>query len=338
VSTRHPSEFALADPRHLRHETEQALGAEARLFADPRFLARIQSELPAVLDAEATQAALWRAGFLHGFRDARQILCSNLSAAGRLASAASLHSSRLPIQFASPRGTTARPREVHGHWPKPPELRARGITGDGTPHGGCHASAGYTSGWLSGLWDGDYFAVETQCRAHGAPRCEFVAREAASWPQHSIPVLLNKIDFVALKQSIEREPTSQTSSARADAFDPAAPVIHVWGPVMVIPFCGTEESIYAVSLIGRDPGASDVRVVVIDLSGTVLDEAFGALGLECVIEAVLAWGAEPVLAGVNSLSESVVANLERHNLLVVKDIAEAIALAFQVADAQLYAI
>ena len=52
------------------------------------------------------------------------------------------------------------------------------------------------------------------------------------------------------------------------------------------------------------------------------------------MELIEAWGAEAVFAAVSPLSEAAVADLERQPLLIHKDIAEAIAAAFQLANAQ----
>jgi hypothetical protein len=117
-------------------------------------------------------------------------------------------------------------------------------------------------------------------------------------------------------------------------FDGEAAVIHIWGPVMVIPFCGPDEALQALDLIGRDPSARQVSVVVVDLSGAIIDEAFGAVALEQLAEGVEAIGAELVFAGVGELSAPVVAGLASPPLLVVKDLHAAIAAAFQVAGAQ----
>jgi hypothetical protein len=103
---------------------------------------------------------------------------------------------------------------------------------------------------------------------------------------------------------------------------------------MVIPFQGGEGALNAVELIGRDPAARDVSVVVVDLSGAVIDEAFDAIALEQLVELIEAWGAEVVFAAVSPLSEAAIADLERQPLLIQKDLAEAIAAAFQLANAQ----
>ncbi len=103
---------------------------------------------------------------------------------------------------------------------------------------------------------------------------------------------------------------------------------------MVIPFSGAEEALIALDLVGRDPAAGAVSVVVIDLSGAIVDEAFGAVALEQIVDTVEAWGAETIFAEVSALSEGVVAGLERQPLLIHKQLPQAIAAAFQIAEAQ----
>ena len=103
---------------------------------------------------------------------------------------------------------------------------------------------------------------------------------------------------------------------------------------MIISFTGGEEALEAVDLIGRDPAARDVSVVVVDLSGAVVDEGYGAVALEQVVDMIEAWGAEAVFAEVSPLAEPVVADLEHQPLMIHKDLAQAIAAAFQIAEAQ----
>jgi hypothetical protein len=195
-------------------------------------------------------------------------------------------------------------------------------------------SAGYTSGWLSGLFDADIAVLETSCAASGAAACCFVAREAQAWreaPDPEADALLAALPFEALRDAVRSEavPAEVTGG-----FDGEAAVIHIWGPVMVIPFCGPDEALQALDLIGRDASARQVSVVVVDLSGAIVDEAFGAMALEQLIEGVEALGAEIIFAGVGDLSVSVVAGLSSPPLLILKDLNAAIATAFQVASAQ----
>ena len=56
--------------------------------------------------------------------------------------------------------------------------------------------------------------------------------------------------------------------------------------------------------------------------------------LERVVDCVESWGAEAIITGVADLSAEVVSGLETERLLIRKDISEAIATAFQIADVQ----
>jgi len=53
-----------------------------------------------------------------------------------------------------------------------------------------------------------------------------------------------------------------------------------------------------------------------------------------VLDAVAGWGAEPILTGISPLSEPAVTDFEKTHLVIRKDLPEAIAAAFQIADAQ----
>ena len=74
--------------------------------------------------------------------------------------------------------------------------------------------------------------------------------------------------------------------------------------------------------------------MIVDLSGAIIDEGFGAVALEQVLDAIEGWGAEPILAGISPLSERVLDDLERTHLVIHKDLPEAIAAGFQIAELQ----
>jgi anti-anti-sigma regulatory factor len=90
----------------------------------------------------------------------------------------------------------------------------------------------------------------------------------------------------------------------------------------------------ALELIGRDPAAQDVSVVIIDLTQAILDEAFGAAALEHVVAAIEGWGAEPVLAGLSPLTERAASELAARHVITHKELASAIAAAFEIVRAQ----
>jgi hypothetical protein len=318
----------------LLFDPEALLVREPRVLLDPRFLGALHAELEDEMGSQPATVTLLQIGFLHGLRDALQAVVQLVQADddGRLAALPS----PLPTQLrAAPSSVPRGAIELHGSWPERCEASARLASLGRCAHAACAVSAGYTSGWLSGLFDADIAVLETSCAASGAVACRFVAREAEAWraaPDAGSEALLAALPFEALREALRGErPAPQQP---AGGFDGEAAVIHIWGPVMVIPFCGPDEALQALDLIGRDPSARQVSVVVVDLSGAIIDEAFGAVALEQLAEGVEAIGAELVFAGVGELSAPVVAGLASPPLLVVKDLHAAIAAALQVAGAQ----
>ncbi len=326
----------------LGMDLHATLQEEPRFLLDPRLLSALHQELFAQLGPVDARAALVQMGFLHGLRDALRVVQYGFGGSGASLSSAtgSAPSSNalLPIRFSrSPSGGGG--LLIQGVWPERHEAEAvRAVLGVRNEPA-CAVSAGFTSGWLSGIYDTDLLVFETGCRASGAEECGFEARDASQWHRSEDPAIeeaLLALPFAPLRDVVARhmaeypDPGEQPS----DGFEPGAAVVHVWGPVMVIPFSGPEESLRALALIGNDPGARQVRVVVVDLSGAIIDEGFGAAALEQILEAIEGWGAEPILAGVSPLSEPVVAGLEASHLVVSKDLPEAIALGFQVAELQ----
>ncbi len=322
----------------LGFDPQSILAREPGVLLDPRFLGALRRQLERDFGEEEAERTLLQIGFLHGLRDAQGAVGTAFAAAHEPARGPAAPA--LAIRFrprAPEHGRSA--LEVCGLWPERAEAsaqlqgRAEGEAGGAS----CYVSAGYTSGWLSGLFEADLLAVETGCSAAGEPRCRFVAREADAWRAGGdarAARLLEALPFAAFRELVRHQEPERPAPSNADAFDPEAAVIHIWGPLMVLPFSGADEALRAVELIGREPGAREVSVVVIDLCGAVVDEAFGAAALEQILECIEAWGAEAVLAGVSPLSERVVAELSRQPLLIHKDLHQAIAAGFQIARAQ----
>jgi len=321
----------------LIFDPEALLVREPRVLLDPRFLGALHLELEDELGSEPASTTLLQIGFLHGMRDA-------LQAVGKLSQTdeeSALVSVPCPLPTRLRAAAAAQPPgaiELHGSWPERCEASARLASIGRSQRCTCAVSAGYTSGWLSGLFDADIAVLETSCGATGAAECRFVAREVEAWrtdPDGEADALLAALPFTALRDAIRNEPgPASPPKEPSRGFDGEAAVIHIWGPVMVIPFCGPDEALQALDLIGRDPSARQVSVVVLDLSGAIVDEAFGAVALEQLIEGVEAIGAEIMFAGVGELSANVVEELSTPPLLIVKDLHTAIATAFQVAAAQ----
>jgi hypothetical protein len=198
-------------------------------------------------------------------------------------------------------------------------------------------SAGYTSGWLSGTMETNILALEQTCTAGGAPECAFVAREIDAWRasgDERACALLADLPFDAIRELVQTRPEPPVQQAPRPEPREVSSVVHIWDSVMVVPFTNDTESLRAIDLIGADPAARNVSVIVVDLDGAVVDEGYGALLLEQIIESAEARGAEVIVAAPSSLSEPVVADLAPPPLMIHKDLAQAVAAAFQVAAAQ----
>jgi len=316
-------------------DLQTTLDDEPRFLLDPGFLGALHSELLEQLGPRDTRAALLQLGYLHGLRDAWQVVMAGMGASPA-ATAPHPTAPRLAIKVEPRRGLSL---EVAGSWPERLEAEAVATALGGVSGPSCHLSAGYTSGWLSGVFDSEVLVVETACCAAGAASCRFEVREPRAWLASAHGPALDSLEAMPFQelreivaQHLDRNPP--IADPDHEGFEAGSGVVHVWGPVMVVPFSGPDESLRAVELIGRDPGAHQVRVVVVDLSGAIIDEGFGAASLERILDAIESWGAEPMLSGVSPLSERVVADLERSHLVIHKDLPEAIAAGFQIAEAQ----
>jgi anti-anti-sigma regulatory factor len=322
-------------PLNLGFDPDAVLLQEPGWMLEPAFVGALHVEIEQDLGAEAAPFALVQIGLLHGIRDALRIVGEAFTR-GRYQPEDALLAPALALHFDSPPhsgGSDA--LELHGGWPRRGEASARLSLSGGRREPACFLSSGYTSGWLSGVLDADVLALETECSAAGADACRFLAREAEAWSGLDDPrasALLDALPFAAFRDLARGEPAP--SSLESPRFDPDAAVVHIWGPVMVIPYAGADEALRAVELIGRDSGAREVTVVVLDLTGAIIDDAFGALALEQIVETAEACGAETLFAGLSPLSQDVVADLDRKPLFVHKDVDQAIVSAFQISDAQ----
>ena len=282
-------------------------------------------------------------GFLHGLQDATRALALTAEARPYENMASLTLPLRMPCR-SHERADVPGAIWVEGAWPDHHEALAHlSALGRGN-ESVCYLSAGYTSGWLSGAFDADLVAVETSCSASGEHDCcQFVAREAADWSRRGDPHAarsLAALPFPALRAAVRercaRDPERALPSETAvpGAMDRGAAAVHIWGPVMVLPYAGPNETLEALELLARDPTASAVSVIVLDLGGAIVDEAFGALALEQLVQTAEGWGAEVIFVDPSPLSDRVLADLDHPPLLIEKGLEAAVALAFQIARSQ----
>jgi hypothetical protein len=314
---------------------DEALLRDARYVCDVRHLAALHGELRRRLAADEATAALLQVGFHHGLRDGLHA-ARDARPRTRFGDApAPAVAPLLALDVTS--AADEHGPYLRGRWPRQTEADALAIACGTLRAPGCLVSTGYASGWLSALLDADVVAVERRCAAAGDAHCEFEARDAAAWragDDAQAGALLDALPHAALRAALAGE--CEAAEPDEEGFDPESPAVHVWGPVMVVPYAG-EETAVAVEAVVRDPGAAGVSVVIVDLGGAVVDDGFGAVALERVVDVIHGWGAEAIITGLSPLSERVVAGLAGEAIVVPKDLRAAIATAFQIAEAQRHA-
>jgi hypothetical protein len=322
---------------------ETALMNDPKLFVDGRFLASLLVELDDELDEQKGALALFQIGLLHGLRDAARVCRGHDDETGSTPSEAAETTSLVMRWSSGVRTDASGAFSIVGSWPERHEAIARCSRLGPPASPKCWMSAGYTTGWLSGTLDRSLVVREVECAATGAEACRFEARESADWQASREPNmqwLISQVPFEAFRKLAISPPIESDLAppigglATEGGFDRSQPVVHIWGPVMVLPFTTLDEALGTVDMLGRDPGIGEIRVVVVDLRERPLDEGFGAAALEQILETIESWNAQSLITGVSPGSESAIASLEASHLLLRKDLPEAIATAFHISDAQ----
>ncbi|MBW2714763.1 MAG: XylR N-terminal domain-containing protein [Deltaproteobacteria bacterium] len=321
----------------LGFDPEAVLLKEPGILLDPHFLSALHAELRSELGNSDANLTLLQMGFLHGLQDGMRAV--NAAFGHEQPETGNSVGPSLAFQLcATPDNAEPGAISLSGLWPEQIEASAYLAALGDAEHPSCFLSAGYTSGWLTGTLDADILALESSCSACGAGKCSFSAQEASVWRDSGDPTalkILEALPFAVFRAFVGANLDSlEDPMPVSDRVDPGSSIVHIWGPVMVVPFQGGDGALNAIELLGSDPAAHDVSVVVVDLSEAIVDEGFDAIALEQLVELIEDWGAEVVFAAVSPLSETVIAELERPPLLIHKDLAEAIAAAFRLANAQ----
>ena len=310
---------------------------DPKLFVDGRFLASLLVELHGELGQQKASLALFQIGLFHGLRDAARV-CRERD--DRAANVPSPNTTSVVMQWTGGAHTDeAGTFSLEGTWPERHEAVAR-VSRLGAPESpSCWMSAGYTTGWLSGTLNRPLVAREVSCAARGDEACRFEVQERSVWEasgDEEMQSLTREVPFetfrkIAATSLIERNDGPPDPNGQ---YDRSQPVVHIWGPVMILPFTTLDEALGTVEMLGRDPGISEIRAVVVDLRERPLDEGFGAAALEQVLETIESWNAQSLITGVCPASEAAMASIETSHLILRKDLTEVIATAFQIADTQ----
>jgi hypothetical protein len=201
----------------------------------------------------------------------------------------------------------------------------------------CFVTAGYAAGWYTELLGQTVLVRELTCHARGDHACTYEARPLEAWSDDRvIAELVPYLDVAALR---ERACASLPDAAGPDApegelfgsFDPSSPAVHVWGPVMILPYSGADDSAAAIETIVGDVGPDQVRVVIVDVLGMQLD-SLELAGLSQVLTYVRAHQMESILVGMPR-RETQRMGRALDSTLCVDDMREGITLGFQMIHA-----
>lgn len=199
----------------------------------------------------------------------------------------------------------------------------------------CFVSAGYAAGWFSELARRELFVLETHCSTRGDADCRFEARPLSDWQRAADPRVAELLAALDLEQLAKRAREISLAAGEAEGpmlgqFDPLSPAAHIWGPVMILPYSGAEDSEDALASVETDIGPDQVRVVVVDLTGARID-SLEAAGLARLLDRVEAMGLEAILVGFDRGDTPPFREPGRRLAmpLIAQDLSEGVALGFQ---------
>lgn len=316
---------------------------ELELLEDPgESDTRIPFEDPAALDelrrnAFQTIGLPWAIGVLYGVgmgQGLRDGLRVTQAFGGALGAQPELPGAAIPMLF-TPQGGRSGSR-VGGALLHSLEARLHLASYPPPADPVCFVSSGYSAGWYSALFGEFYLVRETACLAPGSDACRFQARPARDWSGADgewARELLPYLDYEQLVESARESLALEGGGPEGEllgGFDPLSPAAHVWGPVLVLPYSGTEDSLAAVEVIRADLGPDQIRVVVIDVTGVRI-EAIESAGLLRLVDGLESLQLESVVAGLRSAARLRRDEAQRHLSLplIAPDLTSGIALAFQ---------
>jgi hypothetical protein len=315
-----------------------SLGTDSmEALRDPARMASLREEIILALGLEDASDALFALAFAEGLNESVRFLSRFSQSPLPGACAPSL-----PLLFVP--DTCSGEGRIHGTLQRSPEALVHVSHAHGTDQPSCWLSAGFASGWYSGLLHERVLVRETHCTAGGADACRFVGRTVEEWAELGdawIEGVLPHVDFDesrarAEEQLLAGDPYAEEEEPEGSMlgnFDPMSPAMHVWGPVMVLPYSGLGDSQAGIDTIVQDLGPDQVRSVVIDVTGARIT-GIEAAGLVQLIEHMELRGIESVIVGLaRDAANALKSNSPRLAApILASDISEAIALAFQLSQ------
>ena len=113
-------------------------------------------------------------------------------------------------------------------------------------------------------------------------------------------------------------------------FDPMSPAVHIWGPVMVLPYSGFLDAGACLDTVIADLGPDQVRVVVLDVAGAQIG-GVEAADLTRLLDRIESLGLETIVSGLAQGADHPFRNPDGGLAmpLLARDVVEGIALGFQ---------
>lgn len=322
---------------------DSILMSDPKLFLDSAFLAIVTAEFQQELGDDCSRQALLEIGRHHGLCDAIRTLSGESTGDGDGGFPPPQIGPHLAMQFASPPGPG--PEFIlQGSWPECHEARARLARLTHSDGPSCFLSAGYTAGWLAEIYDAEVEVVETTCEASGSDTCRFEAHltAAGAYRSEAPPSDPAKISAPPVEIPVESFGPEISDTGHDAEFpspiDPEDDAVQVWGPVMVLPFSDPEVAETTLLELEMDSLSSEIGAVVIDLRGRTLETNREQVRLERILKVINRWRAQAVFAGVTDASEATLQRFDSGCGVGRKKLSEAIAVAFQIAEAQSHSV
>lgn len=312
-----------------------ALGRPA--LEDPEHLAALRDEIYST-HGDNAPATLYALGFVEGMTDGLRV--ARGFAADELYPC--LAGPGLPLLFV-PEAEKDDMVRITGTLENSLEARIHRAQGLCANEPSCHLSAGYAAGWYGEILRERLIVKEVECMANGGARCRFVAHTLEEWQAACDPwieQLLSRIDFPSLRAAATSRPAALSGEFDADepegdmfgGFDPMSPAVHVWGPVMVLPYSGAADGEAAIEMVSADLGTDRIEIVVVDVTGVRI-ESVEADGLARFLDHLERLRIEAVLVGLSPEAQPLFQD-QGCGLampMLARDISEGIAFAFQLA-------
>ena len=303
---------------------------------DPAHLAALREEIFATRGADAP-ALLYALGFVEGMVDGLRVAQAFAADDPR----ASLAGPGLPLLFAP--GTGCEGARVSGVLEMSLEARIHRAQGLPASESCCYLSAGYAAGWYGEILREPLIVREVECVANGGSQCRFVARSIEEWQTAGDPWvdrLLECIDLPTLRAAAGSRVAAAPPEMDGEepegemfgGFDSMSPAVHVWGPVMILPYSGGSDGEAAIEMVSADLGSDRIEVMVVDITGVKLGPV-EADGLTRFLDHLETLRIEVIVVGLRAAGRSLFQDQGRGLAMpmLARDVSQGIAFAFQLA-------